>query len=174
MADPIACEAVLRAHPDVADAAVLGAGVLEDGAVAVVVPVDYAAGPDLALHIAAELGPEAVPAAIALFPDIPRGEGGRPDVAGIRERLASWPAVYRFEAPRTDAERRLADLWCRVLERPWIGVHDDFIEAGGDSVTAAVIVTELAAELGSEVALGDLFELATIAELARRTAPGHG
>ncbi|MDL4775348.1 phosphopantetheine-binding protein [Actinomadura xylanilytica] len=161
---------LLGAHPEVLDAAVLAPGALEDGEVAVVVPDGYASGPELAGHVAAVLGLDAVPPTIVLLPRIPRAADGTVHVGELRAKLESWPSVYRFALPRTAAERRLAEVWCRVLERPWIGVHDDFIEAGGDSRAAAVIMAELAGEAGPAVSLADLFELATIAELAARIA----
>ncbi|SNT58668.1 AMP-binding enzyme C-terminal domain-containing protein [Actinomadura meyerae] len=161
-------EEVLTAHPDVREAVVMPRGAFGPGETALVVPVAYAVGPDLAGHVAAELGVAAIPATIALLPEIPRGPGGAVDSAAVRERLASWPGVYRFELPRTAAERRVADLWCRVLGRRWVGVHDDFIELGGDSRTAALLLAELRAEPGADVTMGDLFELATVARLARR------
>ncbi|MDL4817198.1 phosphopantetheine-binding protein [Actinomadura opuntiae] len=161
-------EEVLRAHPGVREAVVLPRGEIGEGGTALVVPHGYAVGPELAGHVAAELGLGAVPATIALLTEIPRGPEGAVDSPAVRERLASWPSVYRFELPRTPAERRIAELWCRVLDRQWVGVHDDFIELGGDSRTAALLLAELRAEPGADVAMGDLFELATVARLARR------
>ncbi|MEU9019709.1 phosphopantetheine-binding protein [Actinomadura sp. NPDC048394] len=167
-------EAVLRAHPDVREAVLLPSLGDGPGETALVVPHGYAVGPELAAHVAAELGIAAIPATIALLPEIPRGPDGAPDAAAVRERLASWPAVYRFELPRTSAERRVAALWCRVLDRRWVGVHDDFIELGGDSRTAALLLAELRAEPGADVTMGDLFELATVARLAERFGPADG
>lgn len=149
-------EAVLRTHPDVREAVVLPPGPFGPGATALVVPHGYAVGPELAGHVAAELGIAAIPSTIALLPEIPRGPDGAVDPAAVRERLASWPSVYRFELPRTPAERRVAGLWCRILDRPWVGVHDDFIELGGDSRSAALLLADLRAEPGADVTMGDL------------------
>src|SRR4051812_32603735 len=113
------------AHPDVREAVLLPHGASGSGETALVVPHGFAAGPELARHVAAELGIAAIPATMALLPEIPRGPDGAVDPALVRARLASWPSVYRFELPRTPAERRVAGLWCRILDRPWVGVHDD-------------------------------------------------
>jgi hypothetical protein len=173
MADPLlspgvlTVEAVLRTHSDVLDAAVLGPGTLNEGAVALVVPDGYATGPDLAEHVAITLGFGEVPATIALLPEIPTEGDGTVDVGASRALMEAWPAVYHFALPTTPTERRLAAIWCRVLDRPWIGVHDDFIDVGGDSYKAAIILTELTG-IGADVSVGDLFEVGTIAGLAAR------
>ncbi|MEV0386651.1 phosphopantetheine-binding protein [Nonomuraea sp. NPDC050643] len=173
MADPLlspdvlTVEAVLRTHADVLDAAVLGPGTLNAGTVALVASDGYATGPDLADHVAISLGFGEVPATIALLPEIPMNGDRTVDVGASRALLASWPAVYHFALPGTARERQLAAIWCRVLDRPWIGVHDDFIDVGGDSYRAAVILTELTG-IGADVSVGDLFEMGTIAGLAAR------
>ncbi|MEM9494319.1 MAG: phosphopantetheine-binding protein, partial [Myxococcota bacterium] len=69
-----------------------------------------------------------------------------------------------------DIERRLAQVWERVLGVPSIGVHDGFFELGGDSVQS-LQVQSLLAEQGIVLSPGQLFEARTIAGLAAVIAP---
>ena len=145
-------EKILDAHPDVAEAAVV------DGTV-VVVPVGFLTGPEVREILRAELTAEATPTRFAIVARIPRGPDGRPDPAAL-------PALYRFEPPGDEAEHRLAGLCCRILGVTEIGVLDDFIEAGGDSLTAVDLVNAVHAEFGVELSLEDVFEQGTVRALA--------
>ncbi|PWK84987.1 non-ribosomal peptide synthase protein (TIGR01720 family) [Lentzea atacamensis] len=70
------------------------------------------------------------------------------------------------EAPRTDEERALAAVWQEVLKLPEVGVHDDFFELGGDSMTAIQVVW-LANQAGIKFTPAQLTAKRTIAELLR-------
>ena len=82
-----------------------------------------------------------------------------------------------FAAPRTATEVRLAEFWREVLGLGRVGIHDDFLECGGDSLLATKILSRIRAELGVELPLRTIFELPTVAALADtldrfRTSPG--
>ena len=70
------------------------------------------------------------------------------------------------EAPRTGEERALAAVWQDVLKLAEVGVHDDFFELGGDSMTAIQVVW-LANQAGIRFTPAQLTAKRTIAELLR-------
>lgn len=70
--------------------------------------------------------------------------------------------------PRNDTERKLAKLWCEVLGLETVGVHDDFFALGGDSLSAAGMISALRGKLDGEIPLAAVFETPTIAALAER------
>ncbi len=72
-------------------------------------------------------------------------------------------------APRSPAEQVVHRIWADVLDlRPEeISVFDSFFDLGGHSMMATRMVTRL----GHRVALREVFEHPTIAELATRLAP---
>jgi aryl carrier-like protein len=78
-----------------------------------------------------------------------------------------------FAAPRTDAERLLADIYEKVLGVAPIGIHDNFFELGGDSVIGIQIVAQAKAR-GLQVKPGQLFDFQTIAELAAEVGGSLG
>ena len=49
-------------------------------------------------------------------------------------------AAGAFVAPRTTAERILADIWADVLRLERVGMHDNFFALGGDSILSIQII----------------------------------
>ena len=60
----------------------------------------------------------------------------------------------------------MADIWAEALDLPDVGRDDDFFEAGGDSLKAAVVAAHLHAAFGLELSLADLAANPTVAALA--------
>ena len=71
-------------------------------------------------------------------------------------------------APRTDLERRLAEIWARLLHLPAVGIHDDFFDLGGHSLLAVQLLSEVRrqfhVDLSLQIVYGGAF---TVAELAK-------
>ena len=72
----------------------------------------------------------------------------------------------RQAAPRTETERRLLALWQQVLGRGDIGVHDNFFEAGGDSLSGAELFVAIGQTFGKEIPFASLFRATTVAGIA--------
>ncbi|HEV7588935.1 MAG TPA: non-ribosomal peptide synthetase [Longimicrobium sp.] len=165
--EPGEVEAVLRAHPGVADAAVVAR---EDRPgdrrlVAYFVAAPGAAPDAAALRSHARLHlPEArVPAAFVALERIPR------DAVGARDRRAlpapgAAPAAAAAAEPRTELERRVAALWAEVLEVERVGVDDSFFDLGGHSLLLMRLHVRLT-ELAPGVTVLDLFTHPTVASL---------
>ncbi|NDU77867.1 hypothetical protein GWI34_35445 [Actinomadura sp. DSM 109109] len=73
-------------------------------------------------------------------------------------------------APRTSAERVLADVWGEVLGVSRIGVHDNFFTLGGDSITSIVVMSR-AARRGLRITPWQFFENQTVAGQAEAAVP---
>ncbi|MGQ0750491.1 MAG: non-ribosomal peptide synthetase [Betaproteobacteria bacterium] len=78
------------------------------------------------------------------------------------ERMSRPAAV----APRTPKEALVLKLVRQVLGKKDIGIHDDFFDQGGDSLTAARLMARLRAASGMDLPLRNLFERPTAAQLA--------
>jgi natural product biosynthesis luciferase-like monooxygenase protein/amino acid adenylation domain-containing protein/non-ribosomal peptide synthase protein (TIGR01720 family) len=70
--------------------------------------------------------------------------------------------------PRTDVERKVLDIWRERLGRADFGIHDDFLELGGNSLMAAQMLTRLREAFPVQLPLSDLFEAPTVAGVAAR------
>ena len=68
--------------------------------------------------------------------------------------------------PRNPVENALADIWREVLQVDSIGVHDNLLEWGAQSLQATQISLRIHTTLQIDVPLAILLEHATIAELA--------
>jgi acyl transferase domain-containing protein len=71
-----------------------------------------------------------------------------------------------YVAPVTDAQRKTAEVWQRVLAIEEIGINDNFFELGGNSLVATQLITEMREAFGMSVPLRDFFERPTVAALS--------
>ncbi|MES1244271.1 MAG: amino acid adenylation domain-containing protein [Acidobacteriota bacterium] len=104
-----------------------------------------------------------VPSAIVELESLPLTAHGKLD----RRELPDPERVETgsFQAPRTETERLLAEVWAELLKLERVGVHDNFFELGGDSILSIQVVSR-AARSGCRITPRQLFEHPTIAELA--------
>ncbi|GAA0210871.1 hypothetical protein GCM10010492_05800 [Saccharothrix mutabilis subsp. mutabilis] len=163
--EPGEVEAVLRAHPDVADAVVTtwSAGAADVRLVAHVVLHRPVA--DLRPHLAARLPEYMIPAAVVELAALPRTGTGKIDRAALPE--PEWTgAATEHVPPRDDTEARIAQIWRDVLSLPGeVGVHDNFFALGGHSLTATQMLARVRTTLGADLPLAALFAAPTIAGL---------
>jgi acyl carrier protein len=71
-----------------------------------------------------------------------------------------------YVVAETPLQKRLADLWSRVLQIEPVGLHDDFFDLGGHSLLAAELLDAIGGELGAIVPARVLYLQPTVAELA--------
>ncbi|MFI7337018.1 phosphopantetheine-binding protein [Streptomyces sp. NPDC050085] len=77
-----------------------------------------------------------------------------------------------FVAPATPAEQVIADLWSKALEVPAIGMLDDFLDLGGDSLGAVLILSGIEDKLGIKIEIRDFMDASTIRGLSELVAGG--
>ncbi len=70
--------------------------------------------------------------------------------------------------PRNETEEQLANLWQDLLGVETVGVHDNFMELGGDSLLAILLNTRLRETFHVHLSVQDLFDGPTVAEMAER------
>jgi len=71
-----------------------------------------------------------------------------------------------FVAPETPVERLLAKIWTEVLSLDHVGVHDNFFDLGGHSLTATRVISQVITQFRLELPLQSLFQSPTVAEMA--------
>ena len=72
-----------------------------------------------------------------------------------------------YVAPVSELEHKLARAWQEVLSLEKLGRNDGFFELGGNSLIATQLTWKMRQESGVEVPIRVLFELGTVAGLAR-------
>jgi tyrocidine synthetase-3 len=122
---------------------------------------------ELRAHLARHLPDYMVPAFLLTVDAIPLNPRGKIDTTRLPNPEASLGVGQGYVAPRSDTEKRLAEIWRSVLDRKKIGIHDRFFEIGGDSLRATIMLAKANREFDASVPLGAVFDNQSLALLAR-------
>ncbi|WP_409279623.1 phosphopantetheine-binding protein, partial [Pseudomonas defluvii] len=82
-------------------------------------------------------------------------------------------AGREYRAPQTDTERAVAGLWAELLGVERVGLDDDFFELGGHSLLATQVISRVQQQLGTQVALRELFEATTLTRFCAQVDACH-
>src|SRR5947209_572758 len=185
---PVEIEEVLMQHPAVEQAlafAVPHPTLGEQVAACVVLrpQVDAANAQQLEFQLqefaARRLATFKVPYCIKFLHEIPKGPTGKPQRKGMATLLGltstepMQSAVESAGALRTPAEERLIAIWQAVLGRSNFGIHDDFFELGGDSISGAQVIARIGDDFRLTLPLLRLFRPPTISALSQWLAPAE-
>jgi amino acid adenylation domain-containing protein len=108
-----------------------------------------------------------VPSAFVFLSALPLTRNGKLDCNALPAPEQRSPELAeRYVAPRTPAEKLIAEIWAEVLKLGKIGIHDNFFDLGGHSLLATQVVSRIRNTLQIELPVRSLFEKPTIAELA--------
>ncbi|RNL78040.1 non-ribosomal peptide synthetase [Halostreptopolyspora alba] len=176
--EPHEIEAVLTAHPGVAQAVVVPhdgrGGSTGKRLVAYFVPTvtsddtttDVHSGPaaeELRGFVSEWLPEYMVPSAFMVLDRLPLTPNGKLDRAVLPEPEYTGTA---YRSPSTVREEALATLFAEVLGVDRVGVDDDFFALGGHSLLATRLLSRVRAEMGIEIPIRKLFDLPTVSALA--------
>ena len=155
---------VLSKHPGVRRAET--AIVRHDGrdvAIAAAELSGYVSGPILRNHVRRELGEDSGLAGVVIVEHMPMADGAV-DAGCLASAVAEGRCAL-FEDPRDDVERRVAAIWSTHMGVQSVGVNDDFLELGGDSLSALGIIAAIEMEFGRSL---DVFEFMSAASVRRQ------
>ena len=169
--EPAEIEGVLRAHPAVAQAALIAR---EDrpGEKRLIGYVVLASGQTadaafLRAHLARSLPDYMVPAAIVLLDALPLTPNGKLDRKALPAPDLS-AATNSWQTPRTPQEETLCALFAETLGLPRVGIEDNFFELGGHSLLATRLVSRINTTLDIKLSIGNLFAAPTVAGLGEQ------
>jgi acyl carrier protein len=97
-------------------------------------------------------------------------ESGEEDGNGQPEAVQySRPNLLNeYVAPKTEVERRIADIWQEVLGVEQVGLHDNFYDLGGHSLMGMQLLSRLREAFPLDISVSDFFDALTVEELAKR------
>ncbi|MHC8306664.1 non-ribosomal peptide synthetase [Pseudomonas sp. PB3P13] len=165
-------EARLHEQPEVREAAV---GVQDGGngkhLVGFLVAADSASNSSEHLErikqrLRAELPEYMVPLHWLWLERMPLNANGKLDRKRLPTLEIGQLQSHDYQAPRSELEQTLADIWAQVLKVERVGVQDNFFELGGHSLLATQIASRVQQTLQRDVPLRAMFECSTVAELA--------
>ena len=139
--------------------------------VAYLVPVLASSPPTVSFirqTLAKHLRGHVLPSRYVMLDALPLDASGKID----RKSLPSPPNIrpelgLPYLAPVIAVEQGIAAIWCDVLGVSRVGINDNFLDLGGDSLQAMGIVNRINVKFQVTLSFHTLLEYSTVAELAR-------
>jgi amino acid adenylation domain-containing protein len=106
------------------------------------------------------------PSRIEFVDRLPYNSNNKIDRAALRHYSLPARKEKKADAPRTEREMVLAEIWAKVFGLPGVGRDTDFFHLGGDSLIGAIIAAEVYAALGVTLSLAAIADHPTVSALA--------
>ncbi|MCX8128665.1 MAG: amino acid adenylation domain-containing protein [Clostridia bacterium] len=104
-----------------------------------------------------------VPSYFIFLEELPLNQNGKVDIRALPEPANNND--YKHMEPASGLEKFLIKVWKKVIGDRQIGIHDNFFEAGGHSLHAMKLSSELN-KLGISLKVSDIYEFKTIARIS--------
>ncbi len=115
---------------------------------------------ELRAHLSARLPNYMVPAYYLLLTHWPLTVNGKLDKRQLP--LPEEQQTIVASLPQNQLEQTLSEIWCKVLQRSFVGVKDNFFELGGDSLLLIQLYFNIKKRLGQQIEFKKLFTQPTI------------
>jgi acyl carrier protein len=152
-----------KAHPDVRDALVLDRG---DGYDLAVVPHSITSAAEIRMFVFTAVGEVEGLRSVTLLSEVPDGVTDD-QLAKLVDAAADVDKSVYIE-PADETERELVLIWQRVLQVDRIGVVDDFIDLGGESVAVMELDSAIKERFGVELEAFVILDEGNVRNLATR------
>ena len=127
--------------------------------------------PQLRSFLQEKLPEYMVPDRLLLLDALPITPNGKVDRQALPALDASRPELAEnFVPPRTPLEIGLAEIWAEVLGIERVGIQDNFLELGGQSLLAIQVVSRIRDSYQVDLPMRSLFDSPTIAQLQEQIA----
>jgi long-chain acyl-CoA synthetase len=162
-------EATVMEYPGIIEAAVCGVPhpVLGECVVAAVVARPGLDSASLGDFVRDRQGP-AAPHRIVAMDELPRNMLGKVDKKKLRTLLEGQASDQGYEPPSTPTEEAVARIWAVALDTDRVSATDDFLAAGGSSLTAMEVVSGVAEQLGKKLRVRDVLDTTSLRAFAER------
>ncbi|KZN44510.1 hypothetical protein N476_05800 [Pseudoalteromonas luteoviolacea H33] len=118
--------------------------------------------------VSARLPDYMVPSTFELLEALPLTANGKVDRKALHAQIDNQEIEKpEFVAPDSALEKSIAQIWAALLGHDNIGIHDNFFEAGGDSMLIVRMQSKLREIYHQEIPVTKLFQHSTIDALAR-------
>jgi len=173
--EPGEVEAVLGAHPRVAQCAVIATDAPSGERRLHAYVTSAAAAPEaeaLRAFVASRLPDFMVPSRFFVVDRLPLTPSGKLDRRGLREAQPRDPsAAAEEETPKTAVESRFVEILAEVLELEGVEPNRSFLELGGDSLAVARVQARVRETFGASFPARRFFEPGSVRQLAAAVEP---
>jgi amino acid adenylation domain-containing protein/non-ribosomal peptide synthase protein (TIGR01720 family) len=114
-----------------------------------------------------------IPVVLMQVENIPLTANGKVDKKQLPDAGISQQRENKYQPPRNETEKQLAEIWEELLGIEGIGIHDNFFELGGHSLLAIRLIAAIRSRFNQEVGIREAFDHATIAQMAGLIAAGN-
>ena len=106
-----------------------------------------------------------IPSRYVWLPALPMTPNAKVDRKALSEPGEPAPRLA-FVAPRSELERKLADVWKNVLQIDSVSATDDFFNLGGHSLLFARLVRRIEEAFGVRLSMSAAFQASTLQAMA--------
>ncbi|MCU0532539.1 MAG: amino acid adenylation domain-containing protein [Hydrococcus sp. Prado102] len=163
-------EAVLSQHPAVREVIVMARGeTFEDKQLVAYLVSDGSLTTNELRNYLKEFLPEyAIPSAFVWLNNLPLLPNGKVNRGALPMPENLRPTLTEiYQAPSSEIERAIANIWQEVLNIEKVGINDNFFDLGGHSLLMVQVNHKLNAALNRNLSVVEMFQNPTIYTLAR-------
>jgi len=122
---------------------------------------------ELRQFLEANLPSHMIPSAFVFLPSLPILPNGKLNRGALPPPVRDRPQLNSFfMAPRTPIEKVVADIWLKVLGLDRVGIRDNFLDLGGNSLLAMKILSDVHDRFQVQQELRTLFENPTVEQFS--------
>ncbi len=119
--------------------------------------------PALRSHLRSLLPDYMMPAVYMQLSEFPKTPSGKIDRRSLPAPENKRPELDTlFAEPSTPLQKKLAELWCVLLDIDRVGIDDNFFDLGGNSLLALQMIARLKTELDRDLSVVALYQHPTI------------
>jgi len=153
--EPAEIESAVASHPTI-DAAAVAVRELGPGDARLVAYYVLKQGhapnvTEIRTHLRDRLPDSMVPRHLVQLDALPITHNGKLDRRALPDTIGEVTSTSTFVAPRTEAERLVAELAAELLGQERVSISENFFELGGHSILAMQLITRLHAETGVRI-----------------------
>lgn len=108
-----------------------------------------------------------IPSTFMVVESMPKLPNGKIDRQALSRGVAAEKLENVYAPPQSDLEVDLCRVWQETLNVPRVGLHDNFFDLGGDSLSAVGLFVAMEKLLSRTLRLSALLEAPTVGQLSR-------
>lgn len=119
-------------------------------------------------HLSQSLPKYMIPRYWIKLSEIPLTTNGKIDRKALPKPEGQQSKQCDYLPPTDELEGKLTELWSQILKIEQVGLDDNFLHLGGDSLKAIYMISELFKEFDVEIPMSLFFKKPTVRELAHQ------